>query len=65
MASAANDFNRIKAAWLIENANPEAVKSFKTTGYRLVCMSTSGVGSLIQAAVGSVGGVGGLVNRSG
>jgi hypothetical protein len=43
----------------------EAVKPFETTSQRFVCMSASGVGSLIQAAVGSRGGVGGFAKRVG
>jgi hypothetical protein len=44
---------------------PEAVKLGETPGGHLVCMSASGVGWLIQATVGSLGGVGGRVNRWG
>ncbi|HVL06686.1 MAG TPA: hypothetical protein VM388_11910, partial [Acidimicrobiales bacterium] len=43
----------------------EAVKPFETTPHRLVCMSASGVGSLIQAATGSLGGTGGWEKRCG
>ena len=43
----------------------EAVKPGETPGGHLVCMSASGVGWLIQATVGSLGGVGGRANRWG
>ena len=43
----------------------EAVKAGETPGGHLVCMSASGVGWLIQAMVGSLGGVGGRANRWG
>jgi hypothetical protein len=43
----------------------EAVKSGETPGGHLVCMSASGVGWLIQATAGSLGGVGGRANRWG
>jgi hypothetical protein len=39
---------------------PGAVKPVETTRRRFVCISASGFGSLIQAAVGSFGGTGGL-----
>jgi hypothetical protein len=42
-----------------------AVKPGETPGGHLVCMSASGVGWLIQATVGSLGGVGGRANRCG
>jgi transcriptional regulator with XRE-family HTH domain len=43
----------------------EAFKAGETAGGHLVCMSASGVGWLIQAMVGSLGGVGGWANRWG
>jgi hypothetical protein len=43
----------------------EAVKPGETPGGHLVCMSASGVGWLIQATVGSLGGIGGRANRCG
>ena len=51
--------------WLLIIALAEAVKPVETTRHRFVCMSASGVGSLIQATVGSLGGTGGLANRPG
>jgi hypothetical protein len=44
---------------------PEAVKPGETSFGYLVCMRASGVGWLIQATVGSLGGVGGRANRAG
>jgi hypothetical protein len=44
---------------------PEAVKPGETSFGYLVCMRASGVGWLIQATVGSLGGVGGQANRAG
>jgi hypothetical protein len=46
-------------------AEAEAVKPGETPGGHLVCMSASGVGWLIQATAGSLGGVGGRANRCG
>jgi hypothetical protein len=43
----------------------EAVKPSETSCGYLVCMRASGVGWLIQATVGSFGGVGGRANRAG
>jgi hypothetical protein len=43
----------------------EAVKPGETSFGYLVCMCASGVGWLIQATVGSFGGVGGRANRAG
>src|SRR5512132_3281459 len=45
--------------------DPEAVKPGETSCGYLVCMRASGVGWLIQATVGSFGGVGGRANRAG
>jgi Type ISP C-terminal specificity domain/N-6 DNA Methylase len=50
---------------LLNVIGPEAVKAGETPGGQLVCMSASGVGWLIQATVGSLGGVGGRANRCG
>jgi hypothetical protein len=46
-------------------AGAEAVKAGETPGGHLVCMRASGVGWLIQATAGSLGGVGGRANRCG
>jgi hypothetical protein len=46
-------------------AAAEAVKPGETSFGYLVCMRASGVGWLIQATVGSFGGVGGRANRAG
>src|SRR4029453_1081047 len=43
----------------------EAFKAGETPGGHLVCMTASGVGWLIQAMVGSLGGVGRRANRWG
>ena len=46
--------------------NPEPVKAFETIAYGFLCASFSIVGLLIQAAVGSLGGLGWrLPNRHG
>jgi hypothetical protein len=48
-----------------QEVRTEAFKAGETPGGHLVCMSASGVGWLIQAMVGSLGGVGGRANRCG
>ena len=59
-------FAFVLAEWdVFERTGPEAVKSDETPGGHLVCMSASGVGWLIQATAGSLGGVGGRANRCG
>jgi hypothetical protein len=47
------------------SAKAEAVKPGEASCGYLVCMRASGVGWLIQATVGSFGGVGGRANRAG
>lgn len=54
---------RERAVALVRSA--VVVKAFETGLHRFVCMSTSGLGSLIHAALGSFGGAGGLPKRSG
>ena len=50
---------------IVETRKAEAVKPGETSFGYLVCMRASGVGWLIQATVGSFGGVGGRANRAG
>jgi len=49
----------------IDISRTEAFKAGETPGGHLVCMTASGVGWLIQAMVGSLGGVGRRANRWG
>ncbi len=58
-------FARDEHALCDRTGEAEAVKPFETTSHRLVCISASGVGWLIQAAMGSFGGAGGRAKRWG
>ena len=52
-------------AWVEVDGVPEPVKVFWTLSSQLFCSWVGSVGGLIQAVVGSLGGSGSRLNRSG